>query len=322
MADSLVPVFDLHCDLLMSLQSDPSCTPDEAHIRCSIPQLQAGGVAMQTLAIFCPTQQGSARIGWEQAVIFKKLKRPPGLNFLAAIENASAFSEEEEHLDRCLERVQMIQEQCAPLVYISLTWKHENRFGGGNETQVGLKPDGRELLRWMSGRGIAVDFSHTSDWLAHDILEFLDQEQLEIPVIASHSNFRVVTVHPRNLPDDIAREIFSRAGVIGLNMVQRFVGSGQPEKIFDHVQHALYLDGQDQICFGADFFSVKDLPPQPNMEDEYFFEKYPDASMYPGLIRDLERRFGNQVLGLPSANARRFIEEQILPLQTPSEKTL
>ena len=71
---------------------------------------------------------------------------------------------------------------------------------------------------------IAIDLSHTSDFLAHDILNYIDKMGLNVRTIASHSNFRKIAEVVRNLTDEIAKEILKRGGVIGFNLFKSFVG--------------------------------------------------------------------------------------------------
>ena len=71
-----------------------------------------------------------------------------------------------------------------------------------------------EFLKYLS-----KVLSHTSDALAHDIFNHIDKHKLAVPVIASHSNFRSVSDHVRNLPDEIANEIVNRNGLIGMNFL-------------------------------------------------------------------------------------------------------
>ena len=291
-------IADLHCDLLMYLAEDETHTAFDLCSRAAIPQLREGGVNWQTLAIFTETEKGSEQKGLAQAEIFAKLPtlypkdfrlgwqgRAEAVGLIAAIENASGFCSEEEPLSEGLARFDAIEKLVERILYVTLTWKKENRFGGGDETQVGLKEDGKELLRHLSGRGIAIDLSHTSDWLAHDLIDWIDSQGLEIQLIASHSNFRSVTGHLRNLTDELALEVIRRKGVIGLNVVQKFVGIGVPEKLMEHVEHGLSLGGENALCFGADFFyeaALNTNPPEP-----YFFPEYSDASMYPKFLAEL-----------------------------------
>lgn len=284
-------ISDLHCDLLCYLASDPRRTPNDPQVRCSIPQLKSGGVTQQVLPIFTPTEKGSAVSGAAQWDAFNKLKIKD-IAFSLAIENCSALCEEEDPLQRGLDRI----DRLGPLTYVSLTWNGENRFGGGAGSSMGLKPDGRTLLRYLHGKKIPVDFSHASDSLAYDMLDCIDREKLEIPILASHSNFREVTDVVRNLPDPIAQEIFRRGGVIGLNFVKLFMGP-TPDFFIKQIEHGLMLGGENALCLGADFFYGLDIPAEQRKPPEvYWFDDYGNASCYPALFQLLKSHFSQDFL--------------------------
>ena len=167
-------IVDLHCDLLLYLAFSPNRDPFHPVARCSAHQLKAGNVSLQILAIYAETKPHSLLLGLKQLEIFQSLsqKYPEYFNshnIRPAFENASAFALETEALDEVLERLENILTQIKPL-YISLTWNGENRFGGGCGSASGLKKDGEELLTFLSGKGVAIDFSHASDKLARDCL--------------------------------------------------------------------------------------------------------------------------------------------------------
>src|SRR5579862_2920928 len=150
-------IADLHCDLLSYLAEDASHTAHDPESRASIPLLKEGGVAFQTLAIFTKTGKESVQQGINQAETFFNLpKKYPvfgsEIKTVVSIENASGFCDETEPLQKGLERLESWFKKAGRIAYISLTWNDENRFGGGNATTVGLKKDGLELLRWMSGK--------------------------------------------------------------------------------------------------------------------------------------------------------------------------
>ena len=187
------PIVDLHCDLLSYLTHKPGRTFLDAASRVSASQLAAGNVKVQTLAIYTPEHQKSAELGAAQVEKFCQIAQLPSLpRFLPAFENASSFCNPEEPLIEGLKRLDHYHALLGKIFYISLTWNGENRFGGGTDAPGGLKRDGKILLEWMAGKQVAVDLSHASDPLSYEIIEFIDQQALEIPIIASHSNFRAV----------------------------------------------------------------------------------------------------------------------------------
>lgn len=284
-------ICDLHCDLLCYLAHDSTRSPSNPEVRCSIPQLNEGGVKSQVLPIFTSTEKGSAQKGMAQWGVYKKLQIE-GVRLSLAVENCSALCEEDEPLANCLERL----DRLGSLTYASLTWNGENRFGGGAGSTKGLKEDGKELLRHLSGKRIAVDFSHASDWLAYDILNQMDREGLDLPILASHSNFRAVHDAVRNLPDDLAVEIFKRGGVIGINFVKMFTGP-TPDYYVKQIEHALALGGEDQLCLGADFFYGMDVPADQRKPPEiYWFEDFGNASCYPRFFQLLKGHFSEEML--------------------------
>lgn len=321
------PIFDLHCDLLGQMIHMPSPDPYEKKgIGCSFPALKEGNVKLQVMAIFTPTTKGSTDIALKQSKIFAScLAKHPNdchlvhdsnslknvisaskIGMLAAIENASGFSEEGEPLEAGLKRLEQIIANTTRILYIGFTHHAENRFGGGNNSRSGLKDDGKTLLQYLNGKKIAVDFSHASDALAYDILSYLNKHNLDIPIIASHSNYRSVFNHPRNLPDELAIEIINRRGLIGLNFLRAFVNNDNPNALYEHINHGIELGGIDCICFGADYFGTERHPDRSRVP--FYFEEHKNASRYPLILEQIcEQVSPNAIENIASTNVFRFI---------------
>ncbi len=324
-------IFDLHCDLLSYLVQSSRRTVDDVESRCSIPQMQKGGVAFQTLAIFTETGPGSSQRCAQQLAIFQKILRDRPLelcqfareaiakkhlgqqpiSLLLAIENASGLLEEDEDLTLCFNRLDRMLHEIGNILYISLTWNTENRFGGGNATSIGLKRDGEALLDFLDEKRIAIDLSHTSDWLAHDILDYIDRKGLDIQPIASHSNFRKVTDVPRNLPDELAKEIIRRKGIIGMNCIRRFIGQQQSD-FLKHLEHGIILGGENALGFGADFFSDIDTLAELAYLKPYFFSGFDYADCYPKLLDLFRQQFQEDFLRkLAHGNVENFFSRHL-----------
>ena len=105
-----------------------------------------------------------------------------------------------------------------------------------------------------------IDVSHLGD---AGIFEILDIVGPHTPVIASHSNARAVTGHPRNLTDQMLRGIAEHGGLTGINFCADFLtedGNGV-SRIKDMVSHARYIydvAGSDAIGLGTDFDGIDD----------------------------------------------------------------
>lgn len=296
-------IFDLHCDLLSYLGNRSHADAFDPDLGCSIPHLRAGKVRLQVCAIFTGVEPNSPQKALRQAELFAQLPKKHKDYFyqarsladfekesnqfktgiLAAIENASGLANEQEALDTALSRLDRMHSLCGGIFYLSLTHHAENRFGGGNYTKVGLKDDGRILLEYLSEKGICIDLSHTSDALAGDILDFRAKKGLNLPIIASHSNFRAVWGHPRNLPDEWAKLIIEEKGLIGLNFVRAFLHDDDPHALIAHYEHALKLGGKHAIAFGADFFYTADHPDPTRIP--FYHPSHQNASMFPKILQ-------------------------------------
>ncbi|AHM60602.1 Zn-dependent dipeptidase, microsomal dipeptidase [Flammeovirgaceae bacterium 311] len=328
-----LPVFDLHCDLLAYLRevphADPAGTDD---MGATIPYLQQGGVKLQVMAIYSDVKAGSTQKAWDQAQLYCRLLQDYGdyllsvsrqehlhqlatgskVGAIVAIENAAGLCEEGQPLDTTFGRLEAIEQKTDRIFYIGITHHTENRFGGGNYSEAGLKEDGKVLLDYLSGRNIAVDLAHTSDALAEGIFNYTEQRNLQIPIIASHSNFRGVWQHRRNLPDEFVQELIRRKGLIGINFLRAYVHDENPEALAEHILYGLEQGAEDLLCFGADFFYTKDMPDLSRVP--FYFREHENAGRYPEILKQLAERglSQEQLRKLSYGNADRFLES-ILP---------
>lgn len=298
-------IIDLHCDLTCFL-IEPGITVN-SKMRSSVENLRKGNVGFQVMAFYSSTGKGSVQYVEKQIVKYKDLLELPdffefnaeitelkenGIGIIGAVENASGLCEEDAPVETAFERLSQIKSKLN-LMYITFAHHLENRFGGGNYTDVGLKKDGKLLLEHLHNHKIAVDLSHTSDRLAVDMLNFIDQNNLKIPVIASHSNMRSVFSHPRNLPDELVQEIVKRKGLIGLNFVKYFINPEKADDFYSHLEYALKLGAENHIAFGADFFA-DELHPETE-KFPFFFDELCDATVYPSVAEKVKNRFGEEV---------------------------
>ena len=143
-----IPVIDLHCDLLAFLNEDRENNgPMDEASRCSLPLLEKGGVVFQALAVFSEVGMGSRREAEGQIECYQQMiKNNPEskTEFVLAIESCCGLLEEEEPLELLFDRFD--QEKW---LYVSLTWKEENRFGEIKQRMDSNKMERFFLSIWM-----------------------------------------------------------------------------------------------------------------------------------------------------------------------------
>ena len=138
---------------------------------------------------------------------------------------------------------------------MTLTWNYPNEIGYPNfewrYQAQGLTAFGKEVVAEMNRLGMIIDVSHLSDQGFYDVASLSQQ-----PFIASHSNSRAMTNHPRNLTDDMIRILAENGGVLGLNFAASFLGSSETSKIEDMIRHANHIyqvGGAEVLAIGTDF---------------------------------------------------------------------
>jgi membrane dipeptidase len=99
--------------------------------------------------------------------------------------------------------------------YMTLTHMDNNEWADSSTDKPahnGLTDFGKDVIREMNRLGIIVDISHVSDKTFADAIAVS-----KAPVFASHSSCRALCVAPRNMTDDMIRDLAKHGGVIQIN---------------------------------------------------------------------------------------------------------
>ncbi len=136
---------------------------------------------------------------------------------------------------------------------MQLTYNARNRLGDGcfEESDAGLSKFGRAALARMEALGIAVDLSHAGQRTALQVTEAATR-----PLVVTHANARALFDTPRNLPDDLIRQVAASGGVIGVCAAPFFLTRGRPatrDMLIDHIAYIAALVGVAHVGVGFDF---------------------------------------------------------------------
>lgn len=99
--------------------------------------------------------------------------------------------------------------------YMTLTHSVNDEWAdssGDKPAHNGLTDFGKDVVREMNRLGIVVDISHVSDKTFYDALAIS-----KAPMIASHSSCRAICDAPRNMTDQMIKDLAAKGGVIQIN---------------------------------------------------------------------------------------------------------
>src|SRR6059036_1403410 len=99
--------------------------------------------------------------------------------------------------------------------YMTLTHSGNDEWADSSTDKAvhnGLTDFGKEVVREMNRLGVIVDISHVSDKTFYDALE-----TSKAPHFASHSSCRAICDAPRNMTDQMMKDLAAKGGVVQIN---------------------------------------------------------------------------------------------------------
>jgi membrane dipeptidase len=99
--------------------------------------------------------------------------------------------------------------------YMTLTHSGNDEWADSSMDKAahnGLTDFGNDVVREMNRLGVMVDISHVSDKTFYDALEVS-----KAPLFASHSSCRAICAAPRNMTDQMMKDLAAKGGVVQIN---------------------------------------------------------------------------------------------------------
>lgn len=234
-------ILDSHCDTPSQILRLRDLSLDNDLAQVDYPKLKRGNVDGAFFALYIPadmdTDDAKSYLLRLMGGVKRTLAENPDKAALAvsmsqAVENKSKglFSiflglENGSPLGDSEESFELLQKLYdAGVRYVTLCHSRHNQICDSCACTTpkwgGLSPFGKRLVAEMNRIGMLVDVSHISDSSFYDVLACSTK-----PVVATHSSCRSLAGHPRNMTDDMIRELAARGGVIQINFYPVFLDS-------------------------------------------------------------------------------------------------
>ena len=266
--DPLPPlVVDLHVDTVTSM-AEKNIIWSDSSLEASLPALIDGGVNVIVQAAWIPRNDPDPRgtgigkirrirnmvrqSGGKAALVtgpeqLERVVRDGRIAVVIALEGGTALTAAEDTLREF---------RALGLSMLGLTWSESSPFADSSTEprkgdQGGLTLAGRRLVELSNDLGIILDVSHMSDRATSETVALS-----RAPVVASHSNARALCDVPRNLPDELLRQIAEKGGVVGAMFHGPYVVQGRPATRSDavaQIQGLVERIGADHVALGSDW---------------------------------------------------------------------
>jgi len=130
--------------------------------------------------------------------------------------------------------------------YMTLTHSGNDEWADSSTDKPihnGLTDFGKNVVREMNRLGVMVDISHVSDKTFYDALEIS-----RAPLIASHSSCRAICHAPRNITDQMMKDLAAKGGVVQINYHVGFLSQEfrDAEKADPEINKAIAVEVQER----------------------------------------------------------------------------
>jgi len=268
MKDSIkFPVIDGHIDTLLAMKYQDNRLfherSDKGH--CDLPRMREGGVMAALFAIYPAKTRKNIIQGLDEWLDL--IYNPE--NKLHHIKSVSDFelARSENKIGAVLHFEGAggidIDHQILRIAYhiglrtMGLCHANKNKyaagvmFGDAKQHESGLSQLGKGLVIDAQDMGITIDASHLNDPSFWGLIEITAR-----PIIASHSNSRVVGTHLRNLTDLQLKAIQDVQGTVGINFGAMFLDATVAKETINDLTFEIFKKQIDHIVEVTDINSI------------------------------------------------------------------
>ncbi|MBQ7760679.1 MAG: membrane dipeptidase [Clostridia bacterium] len=256
----MIPLFDLHCDTLLSLyKSNSNIKSNNLHISYEkatnfSPYIQVGAIwsdnSLSDEEAYLQYLNVINYISRQDIHFAKRASHLREKSFILAVEDARICTD--------IDTIDVLYSHGVRM--LGLNWSGINSIGGAWDTSAHLTDFGIEIVKKCCKLGIIVDISHSNEATSNEAIDLC--QAYGGYVLASHSNAYGVLNHRRNISDELFSRLRSINSIVGISLASFHLGNSYVEidQILKHIEHFLKLGGKSNICLGCDFDGVDTLP--------------------------------------------------------------
>lgn len=297
-------VFDGHSDIFTDVLRRRLAGETQVLAQNHLPRLRGGGIEGGCFVLWVDppyTNDYTARTeDWlreialemnacQDAVLVRNLsdieraKAEGKFYILMGIEGLSVMGEDLDVLDRLYD---------FGARHAMLTWNEENLLATGvrGASSRGLTLMGKRTMQHMEEKGMVVDVSHLNEPSFWDVMDLAHG-----PIVASHSNARVLADVARNLSDEQLRVLAQTDGLVGINAFHEFVNDDIEKRTIDGlVEQAVYIAdkiGTRHLALGFDFleFLATDIDGAPREDTDALLVGLENCTKVPLFLEKLRQ---------------------------------
>jgi membrane dipeptidase len=229
-------IVDGHCDSpYRMLRHNVHLDEHDTEAQLDLKTLRASGITASFFAAYVPpfyASRGAASFAYRLIALIREeaQRRSDVLTFCTDAAGIRAAKRDDKHalligvegghaIEDSLDILRDFYAQGAR--YLTLTHVNTNNWcdsSGDAARHNGLTDFGRDVVRTMNDLGMIVDISHVSDAAYYAALE-----TTRVPIVATHSSCRAICNHPRNMTDDMLRDLAKNGGVCMINFFSAFI---------------------------------------------------------------------------------------------------
>ena len=189
-------------------------------------------------------------------------------------------------------------------------WNESNAIceGWTGDPLRGLTEDGKRVIKKMNDLNMIIDVSHLNEKSFWEVISLSKK-----PVIASHSNFRNICPHGRNLTEQQLRAIANKGGIIGINAASMMSSTDLKLRNVDtlakHAKAMADIVGVEHIACGFDFMDYLDGW----NEEDLMVDGLPSCDKAQNFVAALERQgfLKEEIAKICFENTFNFLKENL-----------